>query len=81
LDLKGAAPKPEYLFDLLPFFANLHFNAILIEYEDMFPYWDEISILARKNAYNSSIISQICKVPSTLMKEFFHFLPPVFVGG
>uniref|UniRef100_A0A914KP94 Beta-N-acetylhexosaminidase n=1 Tax=Meloidogyne incognita TaxID=6306 RepID=A0A914KP94_MELIC len=61
LDLKGAAPRPEFLFELFPFFARLGFNAVLMEYEDMFPYTDKLSKLARHSAYNAATIRLIEK--------------------
>lgn len=63
LDLKGAAPRLEFLCqELFPLFARLGFNALLIEYEDMFPYGGELSRLARKSAYSVEAIQQIVKV-------------------
>uniref|UniRef100_A0A1I8B994 beta-N-acetylhexosaminidase n=1 Tax=Meloidogyne hapla TaxID=6305 RepID=A0A1I8B994_MELHA len=59
LDLKGAAPRPEFLFELFPFFARLGFNAVLLEYEDMFPYTNKLSKLARHSAYSVSTIRLI----------------------
>jgi hexosaminidase len=59
LDLKGAAPRPEYLAELFPLFGRLNFNAILMEYEDIFPYSGELAKFARKTAYNVSTIEWI----------------------
>jgi hexosaminidase len=38
LDLKGLPPTFPRLLELLELFANLRFNAVLIEWEDMFPW-------------------------------------------
>lgn len=38
LDLKGIVPKPEYLPDLMRDLASQGINAVLVEYEDVFPF-------------------------------------------
>ncbi|MAE62421.1 MAG: hypothetical protein CMJ49_13825 [Planctomycetaceae bacterium] len=38
LDLKGSPPTPQRLLSLLRLFAQLRINAVLIEFEDMFPW-------------------------------------------
>ncbi|MCL2647251.1 MAG: family 20 glycosylhydrolase [Phycisphaerales bacterium] len=38
LDLKGVPPTPRRLIELLPIFAAAGYNAILVEWEDMFPW-------------------------------------------
>lgn len=38
LDLKGLPPTPARLLDLLPVFRGAGFNAVLVEWEDMFPW-------------------------------------------
>ncbi|XP_060796031.1 hexosaminidase D isoform X2 [Neoarius graeffei] len=49
LDLKGAPPRINYLYELIQLFADLGANGILIEYEDMFPYEGELKILQSKS--------------------------------
>uniref|UniRef100_A0A183C9Q4 DUF4015 domain-containing protein n=1 Tax=Globodera pallida TaxID=36090 RepID=A0A183C9Q4_GLOPA len=70
LDLKGAAPKPHYLLELFQFFKKLGFTAILMEYEDMFPYKSGLSVLARKTAYNETTIKQLKEVRFNASKEY-----------
>lgn len=41
IDLKGAAPKLDYLLKLIPFIKKIGATGILIEYEDMFPFTGE----------------------------------------
>ncbi|KAK3558959.1 hypothetical protein QTP86_000081 [Hemibagrus guttatus] len=49
LDLKGAPPRINYLYELIQLFADLGANGILMEYEDMFPYEGELKILQSKS--------------------------------
>ncbi|XP_064465807.1 hexosaminidase D-like [Ornithodoros turicata] len=59
LDLKGAPPKVDFYGKLFPFLHQLNATGILIEYEDMFPYWGPLQPLAAGNAYSRQDISQI----------------------
>ncbi|XP_056153111.1 hexosaminidase D isoform X1 [Lampris incognitus] len=45
LDLKGAPPRIEYLHKLIDLFSRLGADGLLVEYEDMFPYEGELSLL------------------------------------
>uniref|UniRef100_A0A3Q2YDK3 beta-N-acetylhexosaminidase n=1 Tax=Hippocampus comes TaxID=109280 RepID=A0A3Q2YDK3_HIPCM len=45
LDLKGAPPKVEYIFQLIECFSRLGADGLLVEYEDMFPYEGELKLL------------------------------------
>ncbi|KAB7496064.1 Hexosaminidase D [Armadillidium nasatum] len=56
-DLKGAPPKMSYLISLLPFLRTIGATGILVEYEDMFPYWGELERLSAHNAYKREEIS------------------------
>ncbi|EDV24678.1 uncharacterized protein TRIADDRAFT_2986, partial [Trichoplax adhaerens] len=58
-DLKGAPPKIKYLLQLLPLFKKLGATGLLMEYEDMFPYTGNISVLARNNSYTAQDIAKI----------------------
>ncbi|XP_041370180.1 uncharacterized protein LOC121384051 isoform X2 [Gigantopelta aegis] len=62
LDLKGASPKMSYLEKVLPLMAKLGATGLLIEYEDMFPYTDELSMLAAENAYSQKDIVRLLEV-------------------
>ncbi|XP_006869679.1 PREDICTED: hexosaminidase D [Chrysochloris asiatica] len=59
LDLKGAPPRVSYLSEIFPLFHALGANALLIEYEDMFPYEGHLKLLRAKHAYSPSEIREI----------------------
>lgn len=63
LDLKGAAPKIEYLHKLIEVFAELGVNGLLVEYEDMFPYDGELKLLqaTTQSAYSQEEVKSIHK--------------------
>lgn len=52
LDLKGAPPKISYYEKLFPFLKESGATGLLIEYEDMFPFWGELKVLASPDAYS-----------------------------
>ena len=56
IDLKGAPPKLSYLRQLFPLIASARANALLLEYEDMFPYQGSV---ANASALNSWSIDQV----------------------
>ncbi len=62
LDLKGAPPKVEYLEELFPLLSKLGATGLLIEYEDMFPYWGPLEIISAKNAYSQETVAKINKL-------------------
>uniref|UniRef100_T1JFK9 beta-N-acetylhexosaminidase n=1 Tax=Strigamia maritima TaxID=126957 RepID=T1JFK9_STRMM len=59
LDLKGAPPKISYIEQFFPFIKSLGATGLLIEYEDMFPFWGPIKPLSASNAYTRREIEQI----------------------
>uniref|UniRef100_A0A914WNU3 beta-N-acetylhexosaminidase n=1 Tax=Plectus sambesii TaxID=2011161 RepID=A0A914WNU3_9BILA len=62
LDLKGAAPRVDYLRQLFPLLRKLGATGLLIEYEDMFPYSGNLSVIRSGQSYTSDDISTIIKV-------------------
>uniref|UniRef100_A0A915PK95 Beta-N-acetylhexosaminidase n=1 Tax=Setaria digitata TaxID=48799 RepID=A0A915PK95_9BILA len=63
-DLKGAPPTLTYYEKIFPLLKQMKVNAILMEYEDMFPYWNELNILRRTISYNSTLLKAILKLAS-----------------
>ncbi len=60
LDLKGLAPNFDRLLCLLDHFAALRFNAVLIEWEDMFP-WSFDTRLRSPRCYRQDQIELLAK--------------------
>lgn len=53
LDLKGGPPRLSFLLrSFLPLAADAGANALLLEYEDMFPYQGKLANLSATNAYS-----------------------------
>ncbi|RWS27090.1 hypothetical protein B4U80_05337 [Leptotrombidium deliense] len=59
LDLKGAPPKISYLKQIFPLLKEAGANGILLEYEDMFPFWGYLKPIAAGNAYTNDDIKAI----------------------
>ncbi|KAF4532890.1 hypothetical protein B566_EDAN001494 [Ephemera danica] len=64
LDFKGAPPKVSFLRTLFPLIAAAGANALLMEYEDMFPYHGVLRNLSAKNCYSKSDIKEINRIAS-----------------
>ena len=65
LDLKGAAPSISYLKEIFPLISKAGANALLVEYEDMFPYWGEIVNASALNAFTVNQIQELLSVAKT----------------
>jgi len=57
LDMKGAPPLMSYLIALLPIMKGAGATDLLVEWEDMFPYWGPIANISAKNSYTKSEVS------------------------
>ena len=75
LDLKGAAPSISYLKEIFPLISKAGANALLVEYEDMFPYWGEIVNASALNAFTVNQIQGYIYIRFTLnlQIESVHF--------
>lgn len=62
LDLKGAPPKIQYLKKLFPLLRSFGATGLLVEYEDMFPYWGKLEFLSAHNAYAKGDIADIMEI-------------------
>ena len=67
IDLKGMPPRMERLLQLLELFADAGYNALLIEWEDMFPWREEI--FRRAEAYTVKEIQILAKRAADLDLE------------
>lgn len=59
LDLKGSPPKMTYLKEIIPFIKNAGATGVIIEYEDYFPYKNELESISNQNHYTNSELTQI----------------------
>jgi len=59
LDLKGAPPKLSYLKSIFPLLKDAGATAILIEYEDMFPFWGPLRNVSAGNALTTHDVQTI----------------------
>ncbi|XP_069990222.1 hexosaminidase D isoform X1 [Penaeus vannamei] len=58
-DLKGAPPKMSALLQLIPWLAGQGATAVLLEYEDMFPWKGRLATIAAKNHYSRKQIANL----------------------
>ncbi|PSN37572.1 Hexosaminidase D [Blattella germanica] len=57
LDFKGAPPHIHYLINLFPLLAAAGATALLVEYEDMFPFEGSLKNISALNAYTKQELS------------------------
>ncbi|XP_065351869.1 hexosaminidase D-like [Cloeon dipterum] len=69
LDLKGAPPKLSFLRVLFPLIASAGANAVLIEYEDMFPFVNNLRNVSARNAYTKSDVQEINRMAAKSQLE------------
>lgn len=69
LDFKGAPPKLSYLRALFPLIAAAGANALLIEYEDSFPYHGVLANASSEDAYTEAEIREILSEASRYALE------------
>ena len=78
LDLKGAPPKASYIIKLLPMLKELGATGLLIEYEDTFPYSENLEKYASKERYT---VHQITKIISEAKNHNLAVIPLVQTFG
>ena len=59
LDFKGAPPKLSYLKTIFPLLKDAGATALLLEYEDMFPFWGPLRNVSAKNAFTTHDVQTI----------------------
>ena len=72
IDLKGAPPKVSYLSKIIPLLRQWGATGILIEYEDMFPYADHLTVLRADHAYT---VDDIRTLQELTKAEGMKFIP------
>lgn len=78
LDLKGAPPTLKYLRQLFPVLKSLGATGLLMEYEDMFPYWGALDGI---KAYNSYSVSEIAEIRRLAQESNLEIIPLVQTFG
>ena len=78
LDLKGAPPKLSYLREIFPLIWKAGGNALLIEYEDMFPYSGPIVNASALNAFSRT---QVLELISLAKNNHLEIIPLVQTFG
>lgn len=77
-DLKGAPPKIPALMQLIPWLARQGATAVLLEYEDMFPWHGRLGQIAAKNHYTRK---QIASLVATCRNHGLEVIPLVQTFG
>lgn len=68
LDLKGVPPTPERLLSLLGLFADARYNAVMVEWEDTFP-WTVDERFRSETAYTPDVVARFHAVAGDLGLE------------
>ncbi|XP_014672485.1 PREDICTED: hexosaminidase D-like isoform X2 [Priapulus caudatus] len=80
LDLKGAPPKISYYEQLFPLLREFGATGLLVEWEDVFPYWGDLQLLAAPHAYSNVEVAKMLQLAEDnklevipLVQTFGHF--------
>ena len=57
--MKGAPPRLSYLISLFPILSKAGATDLLLEYEDMFPFWGPLANISARNAYTIQDIASL----------------------
>ena len=77
-DFKGAPPKIEYLLQIIPLLREWGATGILAEYEDMFPYKDDLQVVRKPYCYT---LDDIHRLQQAAENENLTFIPLVQTFG
>ncbi|KAG8185057.1 hypothetical protein JTE90_017074 [Oedothorax gibbosus] len=77
-DMKGAPLKINFFKQVFPILKESGANAILLEYEDMFPFSGPLAPIAAKNAYSKEDVQTILNLAKT---HHFEVIPLVQTFG
>jgi len=69
LDMKGGPPTLAYFVKLLPLFKEWGATGLVIEWEDMFPWSDNLSCLARVGHYTVGMVGELITAAQDLDLE------------
>lgn len=64
LDLKGSPPKVAYLKEFFAYIKSLGATGVIVEYEDFFPYQNELETIRNQNHYTSTELNKIFQLIS-----------------
>lgn len=78
LDFKGAPPKLAYLRKLFPLIKDAGATGVLLEWEDMFPWENNLKNMAAKNAFSRSEAKEIV---ATAHRNKLEIIPAIQTFG
>ena len=59
IDMKGGPPTLTYLLELLEIMSEWGAEGVVVEWEDMFPWSGDLSVLARRGHYTLEMVSSL----------------------
>lgn len=59
LDLKGSPPKLTYLREFIPYAKSVGATGVILEYEDFFPYANDLEAISNQNHYTRAELKQL----------------------
>jgi len=77
IDMKGLPPTPMYLLQLLSKFAEWGATGVMIEWEDMLPYYGALEFLSSPNAYSPNDVAAVSRRARQLGLQIIPVVPSV----